>query len=202
MSEIRTGEIRGIQRSSFVAVVVAHWADAEGEDVRIVPLSSAGARQWMTDRDVHLTPQDTDDGSERVAHVWLARTLSSDLLGASQGSISTDALRVIRDAELIGIDASATAKHSDWRGTPLASDVDPRLAWMQQQLRNWEDAEQTARLFRSHEWVAVMHQSVISQALLVDWDQAQVERIAEVLERPLSDVNELVSCEDNLAKAA
>lgn len=161
------GQVWRFAYSDLVAVVVAAWADEDGEDVRIVPLSTAPeGRQHPTDRDVVLTPDETSGGEWAVAHAWLSRTVPREALSHVVGSVSTEALHAIRSAELVGIDPDASKAFESWRGGALSGEDDPRIAEMRRLLEEWDDAERYQVLFRSVEWQTVQRSDVSARSVL------------------------------------
>lgn len=153
MPEIRAGSICLLRFAELLGVVVARWHDEEGDDVRVVPLSE-GEPYWLqnaTDRDVIVRA----GSPSMVAHAWLARTMPASLLGTSRATLPDEVLRVIRSAEMIGIDPEAERAYPEWRGRPLKGDGDDRVARMRQLLSVWDDAENFALWFGKGPWSKV-----------------------------------------------
>lgn len=151
-NRIRVGEIRPLLHSNLRGVVVAAWSDEDGEDLRVVPLSFTP--EWFsmaTDRDVLLTEQELEPGARAVAHTWATRTIPASHLGDVRGTVSSDALRVIRSAELIGLDPQASTEFREWRGRSLAGNSDPRVALMRSLLQEWDTAERDVILLHAVE---------------------------------------------------
>ena len=138
----------------LLAVVVFAWAQ-EGlpTDLRIVPLSiGPDALEMSSERDVVLGQGHhglAAPGGAVIAQAWNARTIAAEDLAYSVGSVSDEALEIIRAAEMIGIAPNAEEGIQEWLGPRGSASATRRSSAARESIRRWDDAARVCELFRA-----------------------------------------------------
>ena len=131
MPKAMVGQIWRVS-ATLLALVVCVWEeDGNGEDIRIVPLSRAGDMPLVfTDRDVRISGLLRAAPVSFVAHAWLAQSMTSSMLLAVEGTVSSEALASVRNAELVGLAPDAEQRDRTIRGQVISGPNDGRIELM------------------------------------------------------------------------